>query len=224
MNKNEILVGRQVGKEDFIVDEQYKSVGRKHARIIRKPDGIYIEDLDSAHGTFVNGKSVKLKKVSVNDCIFLGGIDCFELNLEKVFALLPISESDFKNGFLRLKTVYDDYLKEKNQLESKGQADAITKRMLPTMVLGSISTVLVFAGHHWVGVAGAVLSIVVFLVANKKSTKSNLKMKEQLNQLNEDFELNYICPACGMSLKGKSWELHKKQSKCPSCRREWNID
>jgi len=224
MNNNEIFIGREVGEKDFLIEEQYKSVGRKHARVIRKEDGIYIEDLDSANGTYINGKSVKYKKINANDRIFLGGIDYFELKLEKVLALLPISESDLKNGFLRLKKVYDDYIKEKNHLESKGQADMMTKRMLPTMLMGTISGILVFLAGPIFGVICGGLTIVVFFVATKMATESSLKMKEQLNQLNENFELNYVCPACGISLKGKSWELHKKLSKCPGCRREWKVN
>lgn len=38
---------------DLVVD--YEGVSRKHASIYREPDGFWITDLDSPHGTFVNG-------------------------------------------------------------------------------------------------------------------------------------------------------------------------
>jgi len=227
MTKNEILIGREVGKDDFPVDEKYKSVGRKHARIYRNQDSIYIEDLDTANGTFVNGKIIKVKKITASDRVFLGGLDYFELKLEKALALLPMSDSDFKNGFLRLKEVYDDYQKEKNILEGKGQADLITKRMLPTMLMGTITGIVTAIvppdTRAIIGIIGGVLTIVVFLVATKLATASGLKMKEELNQLKEAFELNFVCPACRASLGAKSWEFYKKQSKCPGCKREWGV-
>jgi pSer/pThr/pTyr-binding forkhead associated (FHA) protein len=227
MNSNEILVGRQVGKDDFLVDEQYKSVGRKHARIIRKPDGIYIEDMDSIHGTFVNGKSVKLKKVNLADHIFLGGLDYFKLELGKVLSKLPISDEDFKKGFLRLKQVYDNFQTESTRLQTKGQESMMTKRMLPTMIMGVITATFTAIFREYavvIGILGSVTTIGVFLLATKMASKSTKDMKVKSAKLNEEFELEYVCPACGGSLKGKSWEFLKRQGKCQFCRREWKVD
>ena len=227
MEKNEILIGRQVEKGDYPVDEQYKSVGRKHARITRKPDGFYIEDLDSANGTFVNGKPVSLKKITVSDKIRLG--DDYELNLEKVLKLLPMPDGEFQTQFLHLKQVYEDYQTGSNHLQTKGQEDMMTKRMLPTMLLGVITTMLTaFVGDNasiktLIGVIGGILTVAVFLIATKMASKSTKNMREKLARLNENFELNYVCPACGISFRGKSWEFLKRAGKCPACQREFKV-
>ncbi|MHB8962440.1 MAG: FHA domain-containing protein [Saccharofermentanales bacterium] len=57
---DDFLVGRDKTKVDFRIDSL--SVGRVHARIIRRHDTFFIEDLDSKNGTFVDKK--KLKKNS----------------------------------------------------------------------------------------------------------------------------------------------------------------
>lgn len=42
-------------------------ISRKHARIVQNPDGLYVEDLDSANGTFVNGRRVRREKIEPGD-------------------------------------------------------------------------------------------------------------------------------------------------------------
>ena len=42
-------------------------VSRKHAKILVTADGLYVEDLGSANGTFVNGKRVRREKVEPGD-------------------------------------------------------------------------------------------------------------------------------------------------------------
>ena len=227
MGKNEILIGREVGKGDYIVDKKYITVGRKHARVIRKIDGIYIEDLDSANGTFVNGKPISLKKINTSDIITLGGANYYKLCLDKALKLLPVSNIEFQRKFLQLKQIYDDYQTESNHLQTKGMEDVITKRMLPTMLAGivtGISTAFIGPGvleKILIAISGGLLTVVVFMVATKMASISNRKMKEKLTQLNENFELNYVCPACNVSFKGKSWEFLKRAGKCHICQREF---
>ena len=184
--KKEVLIGREVAKGEYLIDKQYSSVGRKHARIIRKPDGIYIEDLDSAHGTFVNGKPVNLKKITASDKITLGGIDYYELNMEKALKMLPISDEEFQSKFLQLKQVYDDYQAESNRLQTKGQEDMMTKRMLPTMLTGTFTGILtLLVGNNLIerlsiAVIGGIITVAVFLIATKMASKSTQIMREKL--------------------------------------------
>ena len=42
-------------------------VSRKHARVQIESDGLYIEDMGSANGSFVNGKRVKRAKLEPGD-------------------------------------------------------------------------------------------------------------------------------------------------------------
>ena len=67
MEKNEILIGREVEKGEYLIDKQYALIGRKHARIIRKSDGIYVEDLDyEITKTF--DELVDMCKIYYEDC------------------------------------------------------------------------------------------------------------------------------------------------------------
>ncbi len=69
-DKPVIIVGR-ADECDLTIDAS--QVSRRHAKLTRKSDGLYIEDLGSANGTFING--VKIKKptlIGPNDVIGLG--------------------------------------------------------------------------------------------------------------------------------------------------------
>jgi len=230
MVRNEIYIGREVGKDDYQIDKQYTSVGRKHARIVRKPDGIYIEDLHSVNGTFVNGKSIYLKKISASDIITLGRAGSCVLNLEDILKRLPVSDRELHDRFLQLKQIYDDYIFENNRLQTKGTEVMMTKRLLPTMLSGTFTGIitLLFGYNLYmkllIAVLGTIFTVVVFFVATKMVSKSAQAMRVRLNCLSEDFELNYVCPACGTSFKGRSWEFLNKTGKCPACKRSFHAD
>lgn len=49
----------QVGRDSFCdLVIPTRSISRQHARILREPDGFYIEDLNSLNGTFINGRRI----------------------------------------------------------------------------------------------------------------------------------------------------------------------
>ncbi|MCZ7396970.1 MAG: FHA domain-containing protein [Candidatus Methanoperedens sp.] len=64
-NNNEIKITEPekiVGREDFvgaIPADDLQFIGRKHFKIIKMDNGLYIEDLDSANGTKLNGDEIK---------------------------------------------------------------------------------------------------------------------------------------------------------------------
>jgi len=54
LDREEMTLGRDVNVCDISVPEQYSRVGREHARIWRELGKIFIEDLGSTNGTYVN--------------------------------------------------------------------------------------------------------------------------------------------------------------------------
>jgi len=217
VEEQEITIGRN---GDYKVPKEYEFVSSLHARLIRNDKGIYIED-QSRNGTFVNSVRIQRKKINKSDVIMLGGENYYRLNLEKALKLLPMTQQEFQEAFLRLKKAYEDFQTESSNLIAKGQEDMMTKRMLPTMLLGSITGLLaLLVGDNasvkiFIAVVGGILSVVVFLVATKMASTSSKNNREKLNKLTEKFELDYICPACGGSFKGRSWEFLNRGGRCP---------
>ncbi|MEO0254715.1 MAG: GGDEF domain-containing protein [candidate division WOR-3 bacterium] len=69
IKKNEILIGRNP-ENDLVLDDSL--VSRKHCKIFLKEDSIFIEDLGSTNGTFLNGQRIKRERLKIGDEIGVG--------------------------------------------------------------------------------------------------------------------------------------------------------
>ncbi len=68
-NDRAVVVGRSSDLDMVLVEDM---VSRKHARIAMQADGVWIEDLGSTNGTFVNGEKVKRARLKEGDRILIG--------------------------------------------------------------------------------------------------------------------------------------------------------
>ena len=79
MSRATIRIGK-ASDNDFITPPDASSVSRHHARLVREADGrLFIEDADSANGTFVNGDRILRKHITASDTVTLG--DTYTLDI-----------------------------------------------------------------------------------------------------------------------------------------------
>jgi pSer/pThr/pTyr-binding forkhead associated (FHA) protein len=224
MVKKELLIGKQ---GEYVVTDAY--VGRRHARLIREDDGLYIEDLDSTNGTFVNGKSIKRKKISASDKIVLG--KSYTLNLADAVKNLPMSDAEFTQAFVRLKNVYATYTETQLDISTRVQSPMIPRLLgtLPglliagSMMISSGSMQQMGATRMCIMLGGGVISIIGGFLSDKIMTKKNREKQKALKELNEQFSIDYSCPNCQNSFGNRSWESLKRQGQCPACKRKFNV-
>jgi pSer/pThr/pTyr-binding forkhead associated (FHA) protein len=67
--EKQIVVGRSSDLDMVLVEDM---VSRKHARIAMQADQIWIEDLGSTNGTFVNGEKIKRARLKEGDRVLIG--------------------------------------------------------------------------------------------------------------------------------------------------------
>jgi pSer/pThr/pTyr-binding forkhead associated (FHA) protein len=67
--EKQIVVGRSSDLDMVLVEDM---VSRKHARIAMQQDQIWIEDLGSTNGTFVNGEKIKRARLKEGDRVLIG--------------------------------------------------------------------------------------------------------------------------------------------------------
>src|SRR5579863_5328444 len=67
--EKQIIVGRSSDLDMVLVEDM---VSRKHARIGMQGDQIWIEDLGSTNGTFVNGEKIKRARLKEGDRVLIG--------------------------------------------------------------------------------------------------------------------------------------------------------
>ena len=225
MQTKEIIIGRS---GDFIVNDPY--VGREHLKFIRSSDGsMYLEDLNSKGGTFVNGRKIKKKKVICSDQIMLG--ETYSLNLNKVLQTIPLSDAEFYDEFLKLNKVYEKYSTEKVKIQSESQGKMMIKRSLPMAIPGLIVVFFpILLGDDASPsvktistITGALLSAVAVVIGGIWGAKEMSKMPERMSELNDRFQLDYTCPHCKRHFGTYSWEYLRKQGKCSACGREFEI-
>src|SRR5690606_34514045 len=68
-NHKEIVVGRSSELDMVLVEDM---VSRRHAKLTVTGDQIFIQDLGSTNGTFVNGEKIKRARLQEGDRILIG--------------------------------------------------------------------------------------------------------------------------------------------------------
>lgn len=211
----EIIIGQE---GDYVVADRY--VGRRHAKLFRTNEGLFIEDLESVNGTYVNGKAVKKKRIGIADHVVLG--KDYVLDIEQVLKQIPMSDREFAEAFQQLKSVYDTYNKDKVKIQSQGQGKMMLKRSVPMALPGILiagASLLPGIGSM-AAIIGAGLSAIAIAGGAYWGSKEMAKMPEKLLELDEQFKIDYSCPECKKPFgQQNSWGSLERQGKCPYCKR-----
>src|SRR5437660_11033412 len=134
LNRTPFTVGRKVDKDLVIADPR---VSRDHAQIMQEGTEFFLEDLNSKHGTFVNGERIQRQKLERGDRLEFGARDSAYLlfnpgadksNTAREF-LSQISVIGTKPESTELETLRL-FLEAARKLNTEGELDEIVITML----------------------------------------------------------------------------------------------
>ena len=230
----EIIVGRR-GEQSFPIMD--KAVSGKHLKLTTMPDGnVQVEDLESTNGTFIDGVRIIKKVVSRNTVVQMGSTFTFCINdvLPEVKTSpvpptpptpptppKPEYDEEILRKFQNLESVWKKYQEEKINLQ-KNNASKGFLRMLPMFVLGGlgymISCIPELADFRTaITLAGLGIGLIITWISYKSATS----LPEQMEKLNQQFQIDYVCPKCKQFLGFTPFEGLKNRGQCSACKSKW---
>ena len=227
----EIIVGRR-GEQSFPIMD--KAVSGKHLKLTTIPDGnVQVEDLGSTNGTFIDGVRIIKKVVPRDTIVQMGSTFTFCINdvLPEVKTSpvpptpptppKPEYDEEILRKFQNLESVWKKYQEEKITLQ-KNNASKGFLRMLPMFVLGGlgymISCIPELADFRTaITLAGLGIGIIITWISYKSATS----LPEQMEKLNQQFQIDYVCPKCKQFLGFTPFEGLKNRGQCSACKSKW---
>ena len=230
----EIIVGRR-GEQSFPIMD--KAVSGKHLKLTTMPDGnVQVEDLESTNGTFIDGVRVIKKVVSRNTVVQMGSTFTFcisdvlpEVKTSSVPRTPPTPptpprpeyDEEILRKFQNLESVWNKYQEEKINLQ-KNNASKGFLRMLPMFVLGGLGYVIscipeLADFRTAITLAGLGIGIMITWISYKSATS----LPAQMEKLNQQFQIDYVCPKCKQFLGFTPFEGLKNRGQCSACKSKW---
>ncbi|MDR0758154.1 MAG: FHA domain-containing protein [Tannerella sp.] len=214
------MITVRIGKakdNEFVVDDPY--VSRYHAKLTKNEQGeLFIEDAESTNGTFVNSDRVIRKRITATDVVMLGN---YMLNIRDALKY----DNDYSEEFAALKQVYDSYIREKIRIQSSNQFKTRLFQSLPFAVIGVVGLIVGLVGksNHTLIIVSLVLAVCAPTVGIYLGARQSAKIPELLQNIANQFKIDYVCPKCGAFLGEIPWESLANKKQCPvsSCRAKW---
>jgi hypothetical protein len=213
----------KIGKatdNDVVFNDLYMS--RYHAMLYTDDKGdLILEDTGSTNFTYVKDIQIVKKKVVPEDKVAFGK-----------YCVLTINEilhksNDYSYDFEQLKSVYDEYIKEKIRIQSSNQFKARLYQSLPFAFIAVGGLALSFLGHvikvKGLFIFSIILATCVPTVGVYLGARQAAKIPALMQNLANQFKTDYVCPKCGAFLGEIPYESLRSKKQCPvaSCKAKW---
>ncbi len=215
---NKFYIGRDPKKCQIVFDDN--NVSRVHAILEQLPgDVLLLTDNNSTVGTYVNGRKISSKKLEPNDKIRLGD---HQVSVEALKNILRSEGEDYSREFLDLKKEYVEYNDRLEKIIRKYKARSLIIRALLSLAVIALVFYILINYFH-INIPGMYPLALVMMSFSALLPTKNVKRKEEIEWLNDEFKSKYCCPniRCQMPFHNQSWDLLKKQQGCKYCEAKW---
>ncbi|MDR0437923.1 MAG: FHA domain-containing protein [Bacteroidales bacterium] len=197
-------------------------VGRYHARITVNDDGVFLEDLDSVNGTYINGFRIKEAILNYRDKVVVAK----KYPLSEIFLISlfrhknpDVDPNDYSEEFLKLKDVYDDYQINKKVSIQKFQQRNNWIRLL-VVTVPAIALLVILKKTKILGDEYFTVYIAATAILTALAPLFLLQENKNFGEIERKFKKKYKCPKCKLMLT-QEWEIHLEDEKCPRCGALW---
>lgn len=215
---NEILTLGRDKSNDVVLPGS--DVSKFHASLrLDAEQNILIEDLDSTNGTFVNGRKIKLNKITATDQVLIGKTEINQELLSKSIESLAHKNNIYTKEFTDVLQASKKYEKQKSKINKN------LKGVLMRVLL-SAAIILVFSLIPGLDITVRIIlmsvvtpAILVFI------DNSPEKKQHQLDELRLKYEESIKCPKCNTSLINFSTTYLNGKRVCqnPKCKAIWQL-
>ncbi len=176
----QVIVGRSSDLDMVLVEDM---VSRKHARITVQGDQIWIEDLGSTNGTFVNGEKIKRASLKEGDRVLIGT------------SILKLIAGDAPREGLDVKRELETVAQQRRTSQQKSMSGSIEEVPLPDLLqlfaTSKKSGVLVIRTEHDIGRIHLKKGVVAYVMINDLDEVPPLKsLYRMLNWQKGLFDLD----------------------------------
>lgn len=188
------------------------SVSPQHCRLEFTNGIIRLKNIDINNYTYVNGQAVETKTISRQDLIELGE-DRYPLDWQAVDAVIP-PEADIRP----LQEVWSEYDRQNIKLQIDERRFNTLRSATGLITMIAIALSIMTGGRSIWYIVLYVLAILASLLFTIKAYRDSSKVPQLRNELNRQFQHDYICPKCGHFLGNQSYDVLTQNHQCPYCR------
>lgn len=222
MNDTYIIIGRDaktgqlllsgVGKSGTYGNNVPQDISEQHCRIDFNQGNIRLKNLDINNDTFVNGQAIESKTISRKDTIALGA-SRFPLSWEAIDAIVP-PEADIHP----LQEVWNEYERQNVKLQIDERRFNTLRSATGLITMVAIALSIATGGRSVWYMALYALAIIASIIFFIKAYRDSSKIPQIRQELNHQFQRDYVCPHCGRFLGNQSYHILAQNTQCPYCR------
>lgn len=196
----EFIIGRE-GTQKFNISDQRNKVSRKHCKITIDDNGQwYVDDLDSANGTFIindEGEMIQVCHYPINEFTRIILSDQTPMGFSFIaHHVLEDDPQNYRKEFIHLMDLHSHALQKKALLDKENKKRGILIKYLPVIISAAISITLTILAPPdqriiTLTISGAITALIKLFMTDKSINK------EQTKQFSRYCNNMLRCPCCG---------------------------
>lgn len=184
-------------------------IGKEHFQLAISDSLIRLRNLDINNYTYVNGQIVESKTINIGDKITLG-----TAHYHFDWDAITIIVADIRP----LEQVWNMYEQKSLSLVIDERKFNTLRSITGVITMVAIALSLATGGRSKLYVVLYALAIIASIALFIKAYRDASKIPQRRQDMNRQFQHDYVCPHCKRFLGNQSYDLVAQNSHCPYCK------